>query len=102
MGLEALLALDDRGQAVAMWRLDQRWPNEPMTYFGFDFLIEADLRPMLALLDGRSDVEPIARRRADAALAPQHQRVWIPAHTLIPVDDPKFAVKLSSALPQGA
>ena len=94
-GLEALLALDDRGQAVAMWRLDQSWPNEPMTYFGFDFLIEADLRPMLTLLDGRSDVEPIARRRADAALAPQHQRVWIPAHTLVPVDDTKFAAKLS-------
>lgn len=94
-GIEAVLALDDRGQAVAMWRLDPRWPYEPMTYFGFDFLVEADLRPMLALLDGRTDVEPIARRRADAAFAPQHQRVWIPAHTLIPVEDAKFAAKLS-------
>jgi ATP-dependent helicase HepA len=94
-GLETLLSLDDRGQAVAMWRLDQRWPSEPMTYFGFDFLIEADLGPMLALLNGRSEVEPIARRRADAALAPQHQRVWVPAHTLVPIGDPKFAASLS-------
>lgn len=78
-----------------MWRLDQRWPSEPMTYFGFDFLIEADLGPMLALLNGRPEVEPIARRRADAALAPQHQRVWVPAHTLVPIDDRKFAASLS-------
>ncbi len=94
-GVETLLDLDDRGQAVAMWRLNQRWPNEPMTYFGFDFLIEADLWPMVDVLHGRSEVEPIARRRADAALAPRYQRVWIPAHTLVPVDDPKFANYLS-------
>ncbi|MFW6600445.1 protein DpdE [Propionibacteriaceae bacterium Y2011] len=94
-GVETLLDLDDRGQAVAMWRLNQRGPNEPMTYFGFDFLIEADLGPMVDLLHGRSQVEPIARRRADAALAPQYQRVWIPAHTLVPVDDPGFASYLS-------
>ena len=100
-GLESLLDLDDRGQAVAMWRLDMRWPNEPMTYFGFDFLIEADLRPMLVLLENRHDVEPIARRRADAALAPQHQRVWVPAHTLVPVEDPKFAAYLSMPYVKG-
>jgi ATP-dependent helicase HepA len=94
-GLETLLDLDDRGQAVAMWRLNRRRLHEPMTYLGFDFLVEADLGPMLELLAGHSEVEPIARRRADAALAPQYQRVWIPAHTLDPVDDPALSEYLS-------
>ena len=44
-GIEDLLNLDDRGQAVAMWRLNRRWPQDPLAFFGFDFLIEADVRP---------------------------------------------------------
>ena len=79
--------LDDRGQAVAMWRLNQRWPHDPLAFFGFDFLIEADVCPILDLLDERRrDAEPVARRRADAAFPPQHQRVWIPVTTKQPVD----------------
>ncbi|MCJ0978714.1 restriction endonuclease subunit R [Rhodococcus sp. ARC_M12] len=100
-GLEELLGIDDRGQAVAMWRLNQRWTADPMIFFGFDFLIEADLRPMLELLKGQLEVEPIARRRADAALAPQRRRVWIPAHTLAPVSDPEFAEYLSRPYKKG-
>ena len=100
-GLEELLGIDDRGQAVAMWRLNQRWPNDPMIFFGFDFLIETDLGPVLELLNGQSAVEPIARRRADAALAPQRRRVWIPAHTLVAVSDLKFAEYLSRPYKKG-
>ncbi|MCZ4552243.1 protein DpdE [Gordonia rubripertincta] len=100
-GLEALLGIDDRGQAVAMWRLNQRWPNEPVIFFGFDFLIETDLRPVLELLKDRPEVGPIARRRADAAFAPQHRRVWIPTHTLVPVADPKFVNYLSQPYSKG-
>ena len=100
-GIETVLDLDDRGQAVAMWRLERGWPNEPMTFFGFDFVVEADVTPVLALLEERSGVEPIARRRADAALAPQHQRVWIPVHTRVPVGDPKFAEYLSMPFAKG-
>ncbi len=94
-GLEQLLGIDDRGQAVAMWRLNQEWPNEPTIFFGFDFLIEANLGPLLKMLDGQHEVEPIARRRADAAFSPQRRRVWIPAHTLIPVANPKLVEYLS-------
>lgn len=100
-GIEDLLRLDDRGQAVAMWRLDQRWRNEPGVFFGFDFLVEADTVPVLALLSGRHEFEPIARRRADAALAPQHQRVWIPADSRIPVIDEAFSRYLSAPLEKG-
>lgn len=84
-GVESLLDLDDRGQAVAMWRLDQRWPNDPFTFLGFDFLIEADLAPMLDVLGRDPDATPVARRRVDAVFPPQHQRVWIGAHNVEPI-----------------
>lgn len=100
-GVESLLGLDDRGQAVAMWRLDRRWPNDPFTFFGFDFLIEADLDPIVQLLDGHSEVEPIARRRADAAFPPQSQRVWIPVHTQIPLSKPGLVAYLNRPFDQG-
>jgi ATP-dependent helicase HepA len=100
-GMETLLNLDDRGQAVAMWRLNRTWPDDPMTFFGFDFLVEADSSPMIELLRGQSEIEPIARRRADAAFAPQHQRIWIPAHTRVPVEDQRLAQYLSSPYVKG-
>lgn len=93
-GIESLLSLDDRGQAVAMWRLDPRWPNDPFTFFGFDFLIEADLDPIIQVLEGDPIVEPVARRRADAALPPQRRRVWVPVHNQEPVTSTKFAAYL--------
>ncbi|MFA4897323.1 MULTISPECIES: protein DpdE [Microbacterium] len=100
-GIESLLELDDRGQAVAMWRLDQRWRNEPLTCFGFDFLIEADLDPMIQLLESDPNVEPVVRRRADAAFPPQRQRVWIPVNTQEPILNPKFIAYLDRPFEQG-
>lgn len=84
-GIESLLEIDDRGQAAAMWRLNSSWTGDPLAYFGFDFLVEADVDPILAVLKEHPEVEPIARRRADAAFAPQHQRVWVPVNTRQPV-----------------
>ena len=51
-GIETLLNLDDRGQAVAMWRLNQRWPHEPLVVFGFDFVVEAALDPIVNTMAG--------------------------------------------------
>ncbi len=51
---------------------------------------------MLELLAGQPEAEPIARRRADAALSPLHERVWIPAHNRLAVTDPRLAGYLSS------
>ncbi|WP_272941300.1 protein DpdE [Kribbella flavida] len=100
-GLELLLDLDDRGQAVAMWRLDSRWPGDPLAFFGFDFLIEADLEPILTILDGQAQVEPIARRRADAAFPPQHQRVWVPVSTREPVAETRQVGYLNQPFVKG-
>jgi len=86
-GIENLLGIDDRGQAVAMWRWDPAGPPDPLAFFGFDFLIEADFEPILNLLDGEVAEEAVARRRADAAFRPQSQRVWIPVNTESPVSN---------------
>jgi len=100
-GIEDLLDLDDRGQAVAMWRLNQRWPNDPSIFFGFDFLIEANTLPLLQLLSGERGYECVARRRVDQALAPRSFSVWIPAHTRLPVDDVAFSRYLAAPLEKG-
>jgi ATP-dependent helicase HepA len=96
-GIEDLLELDDRGQAVAMWRLNPSWQQEPLAFFGFDFLVEADLAPILEVLAGEREAEPVARRRADAAFRPQHHRVWVPVNS-DPVGDPSLARYLSQPM----
>jgi ATP-dependent helicase HepA len=97
-GLEDLLNLDDRGQAVAMWRLDQAWPHDPLAFFGFDFLIEADVEPILAVLGRDTEGAPIARRRADAAFPPQHQRIWVPITNKEPVTDARLIAYLGEPM----
>ena len=94
-GIEALLNLDDRGQAVGMWRLNLRWPGEPLPVFGFDFVVEAALNPIVDALAMYGDVKPVARRRADAAFPPQHRSVWVETNTRSPVVDPAFSDFLS-------
>jgi ATP-dependent helicase HepA len=92
-GIEAVLALDDRGQASALWRLDPKWKNEPLVYFGFDFVVEANPNHILDVLDGDIEMRPIAVRRADSALPPFQHRVWIPVNSLEAVvssDDLRF------------
>lgn len=97
-GIESLLNLDDRGQAVGMWRLNLRWPHEPLVVFGFDFVVEAALDPIVNAMAGYGDAEQVARRRADTAFPPQHQRVWIPINSQSPILDPAFADFLSQPL----
>ncbi|MEH3135978.1 MAG: protein DpdE [Mycolicibacterium neoaurum] len=93
--IEALLDLDDRGQAVAMWRLNRNWTQEPLVFFGFDFLIEADLDPILKAIGDNREMDPVARRRADAALRPKHHRVWVPVNSSTAVADSQFEGYLS-------
>ncbi|MGI5216893.1 protein DpdE [Nocardia sp. CA-290969] len=86
-GVESILAIDDRGQATAQWRLDRTWPYDPLVYFGFEFLVEADLDPLLGVFHEGTDAVPVARRRGDLALRPQHWKVWVDVSTMAPVED---------------
>ncbi|MFF2393943.1 protein DpdE [Nocardia sp. NPDC058114] len=69
---------DDRGQATCVARIDPRYQEEePEVYFGFDFLVEADLRVALAGVPNAPGAVLALRRRADRLFAPFTMRVWI-------------------------
>lgn len=74
-----ILGLDDRGQASAHWRMDPTWYRDPLPYFGFDFLVEADLLRALTVVGNRPGAEAALRRRADRSFEPFLRRIWIPA-----------------------
>ncbi len=79
-GVNSVLDLDDRGQACAVWRVDQRWDRDPLAYFGFDFLVEGDTTEAEELYRESPARSVTLRRRADAALPPFMRRVWIPSN----------------------
>lgn len=97
-GIEQLLELDDRGQAVALWRLTPSWHSEPLAFFGFDYLVEADLAPIMSVTGQGSEAEPMARRRVDSAFPPERHRVWVPVSTRTPVVEPGMVRYLDEPL----
>ncbi|WP_328779874.1 protein DpdE [Streptomyces canus] len=74
---------DDRGQATAFWRADVNHRGEPEPYFGFDYLVEADissaLELALPLVQRPRDAEAALRRQAEQLLPPFTLKVWVPA-----------------------
>ncbi|MYQ36376.1 protein DpdE [Streptomyces cellulosae] len=76
---------DDRGQATAFWRADRDHKGEPEPYFGFDYLVEADIELALELalqiphVQKRAEAEAALRRQADQLLPPFTLKVWVPA-----------------------
>ncbi|MFC8044256.1 protein DpdE [Nocardia sp. NPDC057353] len=69
---------DDRGQATCVARIDPGYRGEePEVYFGFDFLVEADLQVALAEVPDVPGAIFALRRRADRLFAPFTTRVWI-------------------------
>ncbi|NYI97116.1 ATP-dependent helicase HepA [Streptomonospora nanhaiensis] len=88
--LGSLLRIDDRGQAAAFRRLDRSFAGAPVPYFGFDFLVEADIGGALKLDTGSFDASTELRRQADRVLPPFMLRVWIPSGSDMPVTDPQL------------
>lgn len=74
---------DDRGQATAFWRAEHRHRGEAEPYFGFDFVVEADitsaLELTLPLVQNPRDAEAALRRQAEQLLPPFALKVWVPA-----------------------
>lgn len=107
-----ILNEDDRGRASAQWRVDPAWDGDPLAYFGFVFLVEADTQPAnranAAQPDDRypdqhvrqrwdqDETRASLRRRADRALAPFIRTVWIAGDTEAAVEDPRVASWLES------
>ncbi|MFG2683733.1 protein DpdE [Streptomyces sp. NPDC048392] len=74
---------DDRGQATAFWRADASYRGEPEPYFGFDYLVEADISSALTLalplVRNARDAEAALRRQAEQLLPSFTLKVWVPA-----------------------
>lgn len=68
--------IDDRGQATVLLRRDPR-ADQTFVYFGFDFLVEADIGAALALVGDDEIGRNALRRQADCLLAPFTERVWV-------------------------
>jgi len=75
------LLWDDRGQAFAMWRCVPDFQlDSDLVFFELDYVLEADLEPVIALLKDRGWPENSRRplsRRADAWLPPERRVLYI-------------------------
>lgn len=78
--------IDDRGQATAFLRRDPREKNAYL-YYGFDFLVEADIEAGVALAGDNPISRNALRRQADCLLAPFSRRVWVQGPRKAAVED---------------
>ncbi|RGA04365.1 restriction endonuclease subunit R [Microbispora triticiradicis] len=85
--LAAALFGDDRGQASAFRRSDPDHRGDALAYFGFDYLVEADLTGALDLLADQRNATSALRRQADRLLPPFTLKVWIEGGAESPVTD---------------
>ncbi|MGI5458590.1 protein DpdE [Streptomyces sp. CA-249302] len=81
---------DDLGQSAVFRRIDRHMPRgeEPQPYYGFDFLVEADVAAALSCVVNSSDAGRALRRQADRILAPFVRRVWVEGGTNRAVTNP--------------
>ncbi|MFF4150143.1 protein DpdE [Streptomyces sp. NPDC001651] len=96
---------DDRGQATAFWRADVSHRGEPEPYFGFDYLVEADISSALELamryVKNPRDARVALRRQAEQLLPPFTLKVWVPAGATEALTD-ESAQARGLAVPYGA
>jgi ATP-dependent helicase HepA len=88
--LSSAILIDDRGQAAAFRRIDLEMAEgeDPVPYFGFDYLVEADITKALALVEDRPEAADALRRQADRILPPFMLKVWVPAGSTTPITNP--------------
>ena len=83
--LAGVVAIDDRGQAAAFRRFDQRHRGGPDIYFGFDYLVEADIEQAMTLLENQPTARTAVRRQADRFFPPFMLRSWVSARGYEPI-----------------
>lgn len=98
-GMWTITQADDRGRSTAVWRFmpDYQADGPADLFFRFDFVVEADMSEALRVLEeaGRSAraARAAVARRADMALAPFVQTIWLDQE-LARVDNPTLLAKL--------
>ena len=73
------IAIDDRGQASIYLRPAASVRGGPQVYFGFDFLVEADIGTALKLTGDDPETRHAVSRQADRIFEPFMRRVWVRA-----------------------
>lgn len=76
VSVEALVRSDDRGAAFAMWRL-VRGLRETRLFLRFDFVIEADLSRVTAVVTKNCGLVESLQRRVAAAFPVLYRTVWL-------------------------
>ncbi|MET9218652.1 protein DpdE [Streptomyces sp. NPDC003300] len=76
--LAEIVFADERGQATAFRRFDPACRGADEAYFGFEYLVEADIGSALQRVDDRPEAARALRRQADRLLAPFTRKVWVP------------------------
>lgn len=78
--LAAVMEVDDRGQAAALWRVDRGYSGDPEVYLAVDFLVEASFSSAAELIEkAHLDARQALRRQADSLFPPFVCRVWVRA-----------------------
>ncbi|MEU4465261.1 protein DpdE [Streptomyces sp. NPDC024017] len=77
--LAGIVFTDERGQATAFRRFDPACRGADEAYFGFEYLVEADINSALQHLADVPEARRALRRQADRLLAPFTRKVWVPA-----------------------
>lgn len=77
--LADIVFADERGQATAFRRFDQTRQGDDEAYFGFEFLVEADIAAALQRFEDAPQTRNALRRQADRLLTPFTRKVWVPA-----------------------
>ncbi len=101
-GIWYLTQRDDRGQSTALWRYLPGHVGEDVAnlFLRFDFIIETDLRPVLAVLASAERLNTSAKaataRRGDMALPPFFRSIWLDQEYEI-VGDESLLSKLEMA-----
>lgn len=81
--------IDDRGQATVSLRCEPRM-NGATVYFGFDFLVEANIGAALGHVSDDEISQNALRRQADCLLGPFTRRVWVRLPEKSAIDDQKL------------
>ena len=70
--------------------------GDPEPYFGFDYLVEAEITQALRKLEGRPEAGAALRRQADRIMPPFTLKAWIGAAGEQPISDPDARAWLDS------
>jgi ATP-dependent helicase HepA len=88
---------DDRGVAHILWRTRPglTLPSEPCLFWGFDYLLEANLKAAQEVLSATDLVDSALRRRLDVTFPPRFATIWLD-QDLEPVHDPALLAVLEA------